>query len=233
MHGHGEDVIWHRFPWNKQGFDDARNFSVHGYKHLNGIQDTKDDESSESESESKSDDDDDDGDDGDDDDDDAQVVVLQTNWTKQLAASAAPGQIRLPQYAVIFGFDHEDPRNMYARYTLSGRPTTARCIMMALLALVQWCVRPENAGTRRQHDPYAAYEAKITPGLSPETRSIIIQTPCKSVESMFNVPVDPKRTLKGMPRTIAAHLRRLRRAPYDLDISFVTVEQTADRLDAS
>jgi hypothetical protein len=45
MHGHGDDVIWHRFPMNKQGFDDARNFSLHGYGFLNGIQDAEEDES--------------------------------------------------------------------------------------------------------------------------------------------------------------------------------------------
>ena len=222
--GYDGAISWHRFPLSKRGLADAKAFCVGGVETLDGAT-AEPDGGGGSDSDSG---DSSDSDSGDPDDPSVQVVVLQTNWTKQLAAAAADPARRRPQFAVVFGHDQEDPRNLYSLYRLP-RPTTDRCILMALLALMQWCEDPMSAVTRREHDPYAKYEVAATPGLAPEVRVLVVQTPCASVERLFGLGPPPRRAVAGLAQSITRILDRLRAAPRNLDVRFVTIAQDTSR----
>lgn len=153
------------------------------------------------------------------------LVRLETNWTREKQHARLNKE--LPYYAVVFNMSLDDDRNLFDYYQLP-QPTEERCILMALLAFLQWCQDPNTALHRRGHDGIKEYEDIVELDTS-MIRHIIVQTPCKRLENMFEYSVSGSvmtKTSKGMARTIQRHLEAILR-DFAIVVEFITVSESA------
>lgn len=212
-----EKAEWKRFDRTEAGFEDAKTFCRYG-EAMEMIPE-KDGSSEES------------SDDSDEYDPSMLMIRLETNWSRDKHRQSQEQKRKSPpQYAVVFDLDMDDPRNLYDLFTMP-RPTQERCILMALVSFLQWCNNPDSAQNRRGGDILLEDAADYLEPFDADTvRRIVIQTPCKRVEHMFDSTKGGKKTqtCKGLARTAQGHLGRLARR--DIDVVFITVDQAPENI---
>ena len=202
--------LWKKFPLTPCGFEAAKEFILeHRQKQERDGVSLDDSEEEEEEEE-----------------DGTLLIRIDTNWTKDRDGkkhqfvSQGP-----PQYSVLFDLDGDDPRNLYALYTMRGRkPTRERCVEMGLMAFFEWTHDPETARYRRGTDPLMQFEdiAVFDPSA---IKHIIIQQPCAALEKKYMRSASRRR---GMERLICWRMRSLKKE-HGIEITLITVDPDEEK----
>lgn len=226
------EPLWKAFPYTPRGFEDAKQFIIKNKIREGGsaaqgpheeFEEVPLDSSEESSGESTS---------SSYEDDPSELMVrLETNWTKDREGkkhqwvSQGP-----PQFAVIFGLDSDDPRNLFGLYSL-GRSgvTREKCIEQALMTFLEWIFNPQSAKFKRGPDPLAIESAEYLPPFDfDETKTILIQQPCRAVEKKYSSPPKRYHTPKGPERLIRRRIQELRHN-FGIDFSIITIDPDEEK----
>ena len=117
-------------------------------------------------------------------------------------------------YSIVFENNPLDARNMMQEVAPLPHMTETRALLVAMRALLAWCMDPTSASGRRVHSSALNEEAAIpgiAPGLSPGVRHLVVNTTNTNFRSMFLKGAGGA-TRRGLARNVLAAADRLREA---------------------